>query len=370
MFKNNDLISSGQMAHILILTLIGVGILNLPGDLTEGIGTDGLWALLIGGIFTIGAAALIGYIIKKFPGKSYFEILTTSFTKPIAWIIAFLFILYALMINAFLIRVFGEVVKMFLLIRTPIEIIIFSVLLISAYLSRNGIEALGRLAELLFPIIMIPALILFLLGLIESDLTNLLPTFQATPMELVEVLPTAFFSFAGFEFILVFGTYLKRPDKAPKLMATGVGMVLAIYVIIFITILSIFGTEQLAHLVWPTMSVFKTIDFPGLFIQNVEGLVMVIWVFIVFMSIGPIHLVKTILIGDLLNLKERDFMALPLVPILYIVALIPENIAQTYAFMGSFSKYAIPIFALGVPILILISLGIRKGIGKERGSRA
>ncbi|QUH25335.1 GerAB/ArcD/ProY family transporter [Serpentinicella alkaliphila] len=370
MYKNNDKISLGQLVHILMLTIVGVGVLTLPSAITEELGVDGVFVLLIGGALVLVIANLIGRIMKLFPGKSYTEILSACFTKPIAYIIIFLFLIYSLVINAFVVRVFGEVVKMYLLIRTPIEVIIFSMLLITAYLARKGIEPLGRAAELLFPLIMVPAVILFILAAADVDPTNFLPIFQASPIDIIRGVPTALFAFAAFEFMLIFGKFLSKTDQAPKALSIGMGIVIAVYVLIFAVALGVFGEPQLKHLIWPTLSLFKIIEFPGLFIENVESLVMVIWVFIVFMSIAPVHLGKTVLIGELLNLKERDFFALPLVPILYLTALIPESVAETYRYMDIFSKYAIPFFALILPILIFLVGSVRKGKGKESGGRA
>jgi len=370
MYKNNDMISPGQFAHILILTVVGTGILTLPRELADGVGPDGIFVLLLSALFTLVAANIIGYIIKRFPGKGYFEILTICFTKPIAYIITLLFVVYALLINAFIIRVFGEVIKMFLLIKTPIELIIFSILIITAFLARGGIEPLGRMAELLFPMIVIPALLLFLLAAADVNLTNLLPVFQASPLEIIRAVPAGFLSFAGFEFVLIFGKYLNKPEKATKAMSIGIGVVSLIYLIIYIVTLGVFGRYQMNHLIWPTLTVFKVISFPGLFIDNIESLVMVIWIFIVFMSIAPMHLSKTILLGDLLKLRERDFLALPIVPILYLIALIPDSLAETYEYMGPFSNYAITFFSIVIPVIILILSVFRKNKGRESGSNA
>ena len=99
MYKDNDRISLGQMAHILMLTLIGVGILTLPRDLTDGLGPDGIFVLIIGGGLVLVVGYVIGNIIRSFPGMGYLEILSSCFTKPVAYIITFLFLIYSLIIN-------------------------------------------------------------------------------------------------------------------------------------------------------------------------------------------------------------------------------------------------------------------------------
>lgn len=365
MYQNNERVSTSQMVSIFILTIVGTGILTLPRSLVEAVGTDGWIVILLGGILTAGLVYLIGCIISRLPGKNYLEILAATITKPVAYVVTGIFIIYALVLNSLLIRIFGEVVKMFLLIRTPIEVIMFSMMLTSIYLVRRGIETLGRMAEMLLPIIIIVNLPLFLLTIQGTDFSNLLPVFQTPFLDIIKAIPIPFFSFLGFEVMLVFGLFYNKPNMAPKSGVYTIVIVTILYLFLNTMVLLRFGKNQIAHMIWPTLSLFKTIEFPGLFIENVEAVVMTLWVSIVFMSVAPFYLSNTLLISHFTGTKDHNMFALPLLPIMYFISLFPDSMASTYYYLDIFTKYASTFIVIVVPIAVLISLAIRKGIGKE-----
>ncbi|KAB3540958.1 GerAB/ArcD/ProY family transporter [Alkaliphilus pronyensis] len=365
MFSNNDKISPSQIANVLVLMMLGTGILTLPRTLTEAAATDWWIVLIIGGLGITLIAIAQAYIVKSFPGKSYMEIISATLSKPVAYIYIIFLVLFLIILNGFLVRILAEVVKMFLLLATPLEVIILSLLLVIVYLVRQGIEALGRLAELLLPIILVLSLVLVALTIGNSDYTNLLPVFQISFTDVVKALPVVLFSFLGFEFVLIFGTYVNKTNELTKYTGGAVLVILFLYIILNLATILTFGTVQITHLIWPTLSLFKTIEFPGLFIENVEALVMALWVIIVFMSIAPVLLAKVVLLTDLIKGKEFNYLALPLIPLIYFVSLVGDNLAEAYMLLDMFTLYAATIVAFIFPTLILIAMLVKKKLKRE-----
>ncbi|AKL97129.1 spore germination protein GerLB [Clostridium aceticum] len=365
MFPNNDRITIYQMTNIIILALIGIGILTLPRDLVEAVGTDGWLILIGGGILTMAIAFLHGYIVKSFPRKSFFEIIALTLTKPIAYLLTGFFILYLIGSNGFLLRIFVEVVKTLLLRRTPLEVTILAMLVPIAYLARKGIEPLARLTNIIFPTSVVFVIILFVLTLGQADPSNLRPFFQASPSELFGALDIVLFSFLGYELLLVFGIALNKPQEATKIGPVSILVVLIIYLGLNAAILSNFGVAQTKHLIWPTISVFKTIQLPGAFIENVEVIVMAVWVFTIFMTLAPFHLATTMLMADMGATKEHSYLALPALPFVYAVAMYSSSISDVYYHLGVFTDYTAYIAIIGTPVAILIGMVIRKLLKKN-----
>ncbi|MCC5912044.1 MAG: endospore germination permease [Clostridiaceae bacterium] len=364
MYSNNDRVSYYQIINILVLTLIGVGILTLPRDLVEIASTDGWVILLGGGILAMGIAALHGYIVKSFPGKGYFEILCLTLTKPIAYLLTVFFIIYLIGTNGFLVRIFAEVVKVMLLPHTPIEMIIFAMLLTVIYLVREGLEPLGRLTNIIFPTSVIIVLILFGLTLGEVDTSNIRPILQTPPLQMLKALDIVIFSFLGFEMLLVFGAYIDKPQKATRIGPLAVGAVLIFYLLLNFSVLLNFGPAQTENLIWPTISVFKTIDLPGAFIENVEVAVMAIWVFTVFTTLDSFFLGITILLKDVCSTKEHNYFVLPVLPFIYFISMYSISIGDVYQDFGIFSDYTAYII-LSIPLLILLVMAIKKVFKKD-----
>ncbi|AKL97130.1 spore germination protein GerLB [Clostridium aceticum] len=364
MFSNNDKISVSQMIHILILAMVGVGILDLPRRLVEEGRTDGWIILVLGGLTVLGFSFLHGYIVKGFPGKSYFEIVSLTLTKPAAYFVVAYFFIYFIGITGLVTRFFTDVIKTYALPRTPKEIIILGILLVAAYLNRKGIEVLGRLAELIGIPMGVVILALFAVSWPEVELGNLLPVFQTPFIEILRGIPFVFFSFLGFEIILVFGMFLNEPHKSTKAGPIAIFVVLMLYILINTSTLGNFGEQQMQHLIWPLLANFETIQLPGAFIENVGIFVMGIWILTVFMTIAPMHLGGNYMITQLFHGREHNYLGLPLLPIIFFVSMWPDSITDVYEYIGILTDYTGYGVVIIIPLMILSSMVIK---GKTKG---
>lgn len=360
MFQNNDRISIAQITNILILAMVGVGILNLPRRLVEEARTDGWMILLLGGIIAIGFSALHGYIIKSFPGRSYFEIVSLTLTKPVAYLATLYFFLYFLGITGFVARVFSDVIRTYALPQTPKEIIVLGILLAAVYLNRKGIEVLGRLADLILIPMGIVIVFLFAMSWPQVELANLLPVFQTPFMTIIKGLPYVFFSFLGFETLLVFGMFLQEPKKSIKVGPVAIFAVLMLYILINTSVLGNFGETAIQNLVWPFLTNFETIELPGAFIENVGVVVMSIWIFTIFMTITPMYLGGNYMITQLFQGKEHSYLGLPLLPFIFFISQWPDTVADVYENIGTFTDYTGYGLAIILPLMIVASIAIKR----------
>lgn len=364
MQDNNDIIPIGQMIFILMIAMVGAGILTLPRSLAEIVPYDHWLVLFVGGLVAIVTALIHGTIIKLKPRKQYFEILCDALTKPIAYIVGFIYVIYLIGFIGLLTRIFSEVIKVYLLVNTPIEVINISLLAIAIYSARKGIEVLGRMMEFLFPFVVTITVFIFALSFTKSDLANLLPVFEITPAEILKGAPTTILSFIGFEMILFFGVHLDQPKKATKAYIAVVAILL-FYMLIITATFAQFGPIQVKYLVWPTLDLFDTIELPGFFIENIQVIVMSLWVLTVFSTIAPMFLAATVMTKSLTGSKDHAYLAAPFLPLVYFVSIIPENISKTYEIMDIYTKYVSSTMIFIVPSIVLISLVIQKKLRKE-----
>ena len=104
----------------------------------------------------------------------------------------------------------------------------------------------------------------------------------------------------------------------------------------------------------------QTVDFPGAFLENIQGIVMALWILMVFGSIVPIYFNATLIISKVARVKEFRYFSYPLIPFLYFMALIPENIVQTYELTDMIEKYLAIFVLVAVPIIFGILVLIRR----------
>ena len=367
MDNNKIKISSLQLGILIVVTIMGVGILAVPRIVVQDVGSDGWLLILIGGGFSLIAAMIIHALGSRFPNKQFFDYTTELIGKPLASIVVIVYTLYFIPICAFIIRIFGEVLKMYLLPRTPIEVIIITFLLALAYLIRQGLEAIVRFYEIMLFLMIIPFLLSLLAGTYKADYTNLLPVFQSSPLDMMKSSLQLFLSFLGFESALLFIPYVADHKNTKKSMIIAISFVTVIYLFTTMLVISTFGVDETGQLIWPLMSYVKAIEVPGSFIEQLEGIIMTIWVFFAYTTSSTLYFSGSITLSKLTGVKDYRVYVMLILPIIYILALLPGNIAEVYDWDSRVSIYLGATVAFIIPLLLLVVSILRKKGEKTHG---
>lgn len=360
MDRNNDAIMSNQLFSILVINMIGIGILSLPRALAEKAGPDSLVVLLLGSVLFLIIALLIQKLIKKFPQKTIIEISNFLLFKPIGILIGFAYFIHLFLLTVLEVRAFGEITKNFLLPRTPIEVIIISFLLAAVYLVRSGIESIARLSVIVLPLSIFPAILVLLVTITDLDFTYFLPILRTPLPDLLKAIPQVIFSFLGFEFIVFLAFFVKDTKNIKKTSIKCIGFVSMVYFIFTTITIARFGIEENKNLLWPVVTLFKSVDIPGTLLENVEAVIMSTWLLSIFMTVAISYYGAVFLLSRILKSKEHNYFALTLLPLIYALSLIPENVAQVYEYMEMYSNYFGTIFAIAIPILLFFISLFRK----------
>lgn len=366
MIKDNDTISPYQITMIIIMTLIGVGIFFLPYDLANSAGTNSTIMLIIGGAINLIAMNIIIALSCRFPGKTFPDYCSEIIGVIPAKILTFIYVVYFALFIGYEVRIFNEVVKVFLLFRTPSEVIIISLILACTYAVRGGVECIGRAMEFFFPLLVIPLIIILIPGIVSVDFSNLLPVFYGLSTKIFKALPKMVLSFAGYELLLFYVGFMREPKKAHLSATIGMILVIIIYLILTILCFGMFGTKSLQQIVWPVLAYVRAINLPGLFIERLDGVMLGIWIFTVYTTMIALYFALTYSLSKIFGTKEHKQYAVPMVPIIYFIALIPENIAQLEKMTKYVFQYFGSILIFVVPILLLIIAWIRKKGGANK----
>lgn len=364
--QGKNKVSNQQIKNLLVTTIIGVGILSMPSNMAMILDNDGWIAIILGGLLIVPFILMINKIFEMFPNKTIFEIGREVLGNVIFTIFLILALIYVIVALAYTVRVFGEVIKAFLLDTTPIEIIMITMLLAAAYLSRSGIEVLGRTATMVYPVLMGLIIFIVVVGIPDSDFTNIFPVFNSDFKKLPKALMTALFSYAGYEIIVLAYPCSENKKDTLKYALRGIFIVIGIYVVTFIVTLSQFGIGQLKSEIWPTIAVANKIDLPGYFLENLDGIVLALWAIVVYATIGPLLYSGGKALANIFKTKSHDLFILPLIPIVYIVALLPQNIVQVYEDLGNIFGYITIASIMAMPTVIFIAALIKKRKGRVK----
>ena len=340
-------ISSSQLGIMMFLAIIATVVLTVPSITGKYAGNDmwlsPFWASL-SGFLTLYAMIRLHAI---FPGMSIVE-----YADRIAGVIAgkcigILYVFFFLQISGVIVRSYGEFIIGSFMERTPLIVVIGSMLLLSAYTVHCGVETVGRVAQFLLPIFVLPILFMPLLGE-DMDFANIFPILKdgLTPSLMGAITPQAWFG----EFCTI-SLLLPFVSDQDKVLRANIITIISITVIMSISnllILFIFG-HDVNDLVYPVMSAFSYIRIAD-FLENLESLVMAMWVVGAFVKIVVFHYVCVLSVSQWFRLSAYRPVVLPVtlligvfcfwsIPNLEVMLTFNE---RTFPFWGMFVQTFVP----------------------------
>ena len=179
---------------------------------------------------------------------------------------------------------YASFVNDYFLPHTPKTVILGSLALICAFAARGGVEVIGRLAELITPLLLILFIIMFILLLTDVDLRNLFPILGHG------ILPTikaSYFSniwFSEFMFIGFLLPFLVNQQEGKKWAMISVLSVMLTLVSLNIIILLVFGKAMEGFSV-PFSTAVQYINIADFF-THLESLVMAFWIMGAFIKMA------------------------------------------------------------------------------------
>lgn len=364
MNKKDNFISEYQLFATIVVTIIGVGIFSYPSGVADSVGNDGWIVTIISGAIVYFLLYAI-YKVQEINGfKDFIYIIKDNFGVYIGKVVGIVFVFINIAIVAGGMRIFSEVIKMYLLEKTPTEFIVVIMILIGTIVIRGGFKNLIKLNELLLPIIFLPMTIVIIILAAQGDYTNLLPVFQNTPFQYIKSITLTTFAFEGFEICYLAIPHVERKNKIPKVMFWSIFYVVVSYAITSIVSISVLGVEQTKLLIWPTITMIKSISIPGYFIEQWEGVVMIFWILLYVTTFVNLYLFSSVVVKSVFKLEDIKLSSVLITPFIYIFAMYPENLAQVYSIYEKISILA-PIFTVAILIFLLGTISIIKRRGKR-----
>lgn len=348
--KEHGKLTERQFAGIIANTLIGAGSLVLPRTITKVAGTAAWLSILIGGLFSFLIICLIIKIGFRFPEETLMEYSNRVLGKVLGKSISLLFCFYWLIVCSLVLRVFASMLSSAILLNTPIEFIIIAMLFLIIYFINHDIEVIGRVNELYFIFLIIPVIIGIFLSLKEVQVIRLMPVLgQKGFASIFKGSLNSFFSFLGFEIIVLFLPSLVTPKLAYNYAVKGLISPLIIYLAIVVAATGAFGIEELQNLTWPTLELVKVIPFPSLILERVEAIFISFWVIAIFTTSGNLLYSSVVGMTQVFKLEDHKTLIYPLIPLVFFVAIFPDNVYQVFYYMelssviGTFLLFVIPI---------------------------
>lgn len=118
------------------------------------------------------------------------------------------------------------------------------------------------------------------------------------------------------------------------------------------------------------MTLFKSVDLPGTLLENVEVVIMSTWLLSVFMTVCVAYYGATFLLSRIVKSREHNYLALFLLPLIYMLSLIPENIVQVGDYLDQYANNFGMIVGFIIPVFLFLVSFFRRKPKKGRKKNA
>lgn len=352
-------IDSRQAIFLMVTMVLPTAFLFVASVTAHLAGQDGWISILLATFAALLIAWLVVSLGLRFPEKTLFQFVEVILGRWPGKVVAFLYIWWYIHMNAEVLRQYGSLLVAAFMPETPISVFMLLIMAIAAYAVRSGLEVFSRVNQIILPLILVSITFLVILVTPEMNLKRLLPVFEygAVPVIKGAVMPAAWMGEIVTMTVLI--PYLNKAKEAYRIAVTATLITGFFMLFTQLADLAIFGPITAAWL-FPGLNGIRMIHLAN-FLERLEAFLMVIWVAGVLVKISVFYWAAALGSAQWLELKEYKPLVLPVGILIYSFSiLIHDSILDLFAFLGAFwGPYALTIFIVGIPLILLVVAVIR-----------
>ncbi|MDI3257892.1 MAG: endospore germination permease [Kyrpidia sp.] len=279
-------LSLPQFVFLMIWLVLGTGILTMPFAIGQFVVRD---AWISACLFPLGASAIIGVVAlftRTFRGATLIEGVQAAFGPYVGGAVTLWILIVMWTTSSIMLREISLFINNTVMPRTPNFIITLLLILPAAYAVYQGLEVIGRLAEVITPVGIAITVTLYLLAMQHADFSRLQPVLADgwEPVLRGAVVPWGFA--AELVFSLLLANSLERGPLLRGLWFASAFISLA-GVVAETTITSILGASR-TFTNFPILEVVRTIRIGG-FVERLDPLYVMGVITTMFLKLSLFH---------------------------------------------------------------------------------
>ncbi|KOS68499.1 hypothetical protein AEA09_08020 [Lysinibacillus contaminans] len=362
-----QVISARQFTIITLLSSMGTTIIIIPSSLAEIVKQDAWIAAILGVAISLLLIKLYITVGNIIPSLSFVEVNEKVLGKFIGKTISLAFIIFAYLSVGELLYFIGKFMQTEVMPETPTVAFSILFMLIIMFATYLGLEVFARSAEILFPVFLLLFVIFVIFISPDINIQNIQPLFEATTGSFIYgiLLFISAFAFPSVVLLMIFPSGINVIKSAQKGFYIGTlfgGLILIILITLSILVL---GATNTSLRTFPSYALAQKISI-GNFLQRIEIIMTFMWITTIYIRLFIYFYATVKGLGQLLNIKDHRPLILPLGMIAVALSLIVHpNIVHSDIFNKEIWLPYSSIFAVFLPLLLLLIAKIRKISGKE-----
>lgn len=365
--NNPRQITTLRAAAVISSTIIGVGILSFPRYMTAAGNSSAPFIAVCGVAFSFISYWLLASLCQRFPRETLFVFSRRLIGRPLAAVFSAVLLILFIVLTGLTVRQFGDVATTVLYKKTPIEATIFLMLFLCLLSSRRNIVKFSYIHFFYLPLIVGSIAFTVLISLKSVDLLNLQPVLMPpTPVFWKGVRDASYLFQSSFVVVLLI-PFMEKPKQAVRAGALAITMSGAVYVLIVIASLGMFGAEETKLLIYPTLEMARSAAFGEGFLERLDAIFIIIWVISVYTTVYTTYYISAYLLQNLFAFRDQRMTSSMLLPLMFIISLMPSNVFESYRWSLQLGEAGM-ILMFGYPLLLWLIYLIRRLTGKEASS--
>jgi spore germination protein KB len=357
-------ISGSQIFWMMFTFEVGNSLLLTISSTVRYSKQDAWISMMIAGLVGVAITFLATKLGSLYPKQTLIEFSQTILGKWLGRLLVIPFLLQWYSVIGLIAREFGEFMITALFHKTPLWVIVFTTLLLVMFIVyQSGVEGIGRLSEIIGPMVLLMIIVLITLDLGNMNWRYMLPIFQDTGwFPILKGSFTPMTSFFGESVMMVmFVFFMDQPNQAISRAMWGIGVAVSMVSIGTLAVIFTFGPNLPSRLLYPFYDMSRYISIME-FIQNVDIIIVLILFFSIFIKLTLYMFISCYGTAQLFHLKDWRKVIWFLVPISFIMAVSIKNINIFAQYFDEFFLISIifPINMIGIPLFLLVVGWVRR----------
>ncbi len=358
-------ISSVQLLFLLLIADLATSFLYVPAITAKAAGPDAWMSLLfVVTLYALLVAVVCVSLAKRFPEQVFTEYLPEIIGKIPGKIVGAFYVAVFIHITSVMVVEGAQFVKTNFLIQTPLLVLELVLAGVAIYGVFQGIEAIARHNEIVFPIFVLSISILIVLVAKDINYNNYLPVLENGFIPVLKGAMTPGTWRGELFIILMLFPYLNQKEEG---LQTAAAMALLAGIIVtgvVATAIGVFGDLYTSRLTYSGNTLARYISVADI-LERMELVIVIIWVASVIVKLAIYYHVGSIAAASTLGLKSYKFTPIPIACATIVVG---NYFYGTYIQVVNFLSKVWPIYGctieLIIPGLILLIAVLRKKRGR------
>ncbi|WYP28407.1 GerAB/ArcD/ProY family transporter [Alkalihalobacillus sp. FSL W8-0930] len=359
--QETESLTTIQLTVLLINCMLGVGFLVIPRHLTAVINSpDGWISLLVSGFVVLIAVYLLFYFFYKHEVKDIIEYSELAFGSFISKVICILLVLYFASLIGYEAVAMSEMVRFFLLEKTPQMLVVFIIIFLAAYLATKEFSTLIRVCVFFLPFCITVVIFIFFSGFEEVNINNLRPVLHHGLTPLYEGFFNTTLTYLGLESLLVLTAFTTAKTKKVRAATIAIGSTSLLYSITYIIVVGALSYQEVMTLTWPTISFIQTFSIHGIFIERLDSLLLSTWI-LQFFTLCAINMFNCCYVAKKRFSIRPFYTCIAVVILALFIAYIPEDTSQIVLLSNIVDRTGLA-FLIGLPLVCFLTVSIKKKV--------